>query len=253
MPGFSEEHRIAASNLIGAIESQRDLMIDVATGGARIQEVNDTYKQRRDAIRRRLQELGIHDDPNPFQDLWEWYHRWSNGDLPTYRDRRAFLRELYSPLMRQLSDIESGADELHEPTGWARVDRVVEKMLAQLARARAEEDYQTVGLLGREVIISLSQAVFDPTRHRSTDGVDPSDTDAGRMLDGYIAAEMAGSSNEQIRRHAKASLALALALQHRRTASFRMAALCCEATRSVVNIIAVMSGLRDPATDSRDA
>ncbi len=227
-------------------------MISVATGGPRIDSVNEAYCDRRDLIKRRLQEIGLDDDPNPFQDLWEWYGRWSSGDLPSYRDRRSFLRDLYASLITQLTAIEAGATELRDPTGWARIDRVVEKMRAQLARARVEEDFQTVGLLGREAIISLSQAVFDPARHRPADNVRLSDSDAGRMLDGYIGVELAGSSNEEIRRHGRAALQLALALQHRRTADFRMAALCCEATLSIVNIIAVMSGLRDPKPDGRD-
>ena len=53
-------------------------------------------------------------------------------------------------------------------------------------------------------------------------------------------------SNAIARRHAKASLDLANELQHQRTAAFRKAALCAEATASVVNIIAILSGVRDP-------
>jgi hypothetical protein len=41
---------------------------------------------------------------------------------------------------------------------------------------------------------------------------------------------------------------LAVNLQHRRTATFRDAALCAEATRSVINVIALISGQRDPDT-----
>ena len=199
----------------------------------------------RDLIRLRLGELGL-EDPNPFQDLWEWYGRWSNGDLPSYRLRRSFLRELFAPLLEQLAHIEAGRPvaALREPTGWPRVDRQVEKMRAQLARAEHEEDFQAVGLLGREAIISLAQMVFDPAKHRMADSVVPSDTDAGRMLEGYLAAELGGGADEETRRHAKASLGLALALQHKRTADFRMAALSCEATGSVISIVAIISGKR---------
>lgn len=45
--------------------------------------------------------------------------------------------------------------------------------------------------------------------------------------------------------HAKATLDLAVHLQHRRTATYRDAALCVEATISVVNLIAIIAGLRD--------
>lgn len=51
-------------------------------------------------------------------------------------------------------------------------------------------------------------------------------------------------ANEEARAHARAALRLALALQHKRTADFRIAALCAEATASVVNILAVLAGRR---------
>jgi hypothetical protein len=87
--------------------------------------------------------------------------------------------------------------------------------------------------------------VYDPQRHPSEDGVAPSETDAKRMLDSYIAVELRGGANEEVRRHAKAALSLANELQHRRTADYRQAALCAEATTSVVNIVAIISGRRD--------
>ena len=78
------------------------------------------------------------------------------------------------------------------------------------------------------------------------DGVNPSETDAKRMLENYIAAELTGGSNEELRRYSKNAYTLAVVLQHKRNASFREAALCVEATRSIINIIAVISGQRDP-------
>jgi hypothetical protein len=65
-----------------------------------------------------------------------------------------------------------------------------------------------------------------------------------RLLDSIFAAELRGSANEEARAHAKAAVKLALALQHKRTADFRMAALCAEATSSVINLLAVLSGRR---------
>ena len=76
--------------------------------------------------------------------------------------------------------------------------------------------------------------------------MEPSATDAKRMLDAYIAVELAGGANEASRRHAKSALDLANALQHQRTASFREAAMCVEATTAVVNVIAIVAGRRDP-------
>jgi hypothetical protein len=65
------------------------------------------------------------------------------------------------------------------------------------------------------------------------------------MIEAYINKELAGSTNEASRRHAKAALDLANDLQHKRTAHFRQAALCAEATNSVMNLIAIISGRRD--------
>jgi hypothetical protein len=64
------------------------------------------------------------------------------------------------------------------------------------------------------------------------------------MLEAVVATELSGAANEEARAHAKAALRLAIALQHKRTVDFRMAALCAEATSSVVNLLAVLAGRR---------
>lgn len=228
------------------IEAQRNLMISVSTGGPRIQQVNEEYAQRRERIKLSLQTLNI-EDPNPFTDLWDWYGKWSSGDLPSYQSRRQFIRDLYAPLVERLAQrptVISGP--LREPTGWVRVDRSIEKIRKQLELARNEEDFQAIGLLCRETLISLAQAVYDAARHQSVDRVSPSPTDAKRMLDAYIDSELKDGVNDETRRHAKASLDLANNLQHKRTANFRSTAMCAEATTSVVNLIAIVSGRRDP-------
>ena len=74
----------------------------------------------------------------------------------------------------------------------------------------------------------------------------PSETDAGRMIEAFFATAAAGGSSENIRRHARASLQLAVELLHKRTAHFRTGALCLEVTVSVVNILTILSGRRDP-------
>lgn len=132
-----------------------------------------------------------------------------------------------------------------EPTGWTKVDRQMEEVRQHLRKATTEEQYQAVGLLSREVLITLAQTVYNPEIHFAADGIKPSETDAARMLESYLAKELEGKINEETRSHAKAALKLAVALQHKRTADFRMAALCAEATASVVNIIAILSGRRD--------
>jgi len=226
------------------IEAQKDLMIAVATGGPRIQEKNDEYRERRRLIAEKLTEFGK-GDPNTFEDLWAWHGRWSSGDLPNYKSRREYVRELYRPLLTSLRKIEeqnNPTEPSREPTGWVKVDRIVDKIINILESATTEEEYQTIGLLCRECLISLAQAVYDPERHKSANGVKPSGTDAYRMLDAYFSAEFSGSANEVLRGHAKAALKLANEIQHKSSAEYKAAALCSEATRTVVNIVAITSG-----------
>jgi len=246
-PGSPTDYLISGDELLREIEAQRNLMIVVATGGPRINTVNDEYQQRRDWIRAALKERGL-SDPNPYSDLWAWYGKWSSGDLPTYKSRRQYISELYEHLIERIRQgtISSGAGIFEEPTGWARVDRGLGEIRRRLEEASTEEQFQTVGLLCRETLISLAQTVYEPSLHKPVDGVTPSETDAKRMIEAYLARELGGRTNEVARRHARAALALANDLQHERTANFRQAALCAEATASVVNLIAIISGRRDP-------
>jgi len=157
---------------------------------------------------------------------------------------------LYDSLIQQIEKLNttSGIQVFTEPTGWQKVDRSIFGLRQRLETADVEEEFQTVGLLCRETLISLAQIAFDSEKHPTTDGTTPSTTDAKRMLDAFIAAELPGGANEEVRRHAKAALDLANALTHQRTATYRNAALCAEATVSVVNIVAIISGQRSQRT-----
>ncbi len=232
--------------LIDEIESQRSLMMAVATGGPKIQAVNQAYIERRDRIAGELRRLGL-DDPNPHGDLWAWYGRWTAGDMPSWSSRRVYVSNMYQRLLDSIKagSRTSGALIFEEPTGWDRVDRGIYEIRRQFEQASTEEQFQAVGLLCREVLISVAQVVFDSSRHPSLDGVEPSPTDAKRMLEAFIAVELTGNPEEGLRRYARAALSLANDLQHHRTATYRQAALCAEATFSVVNLVAVISGRRD--------
>lgn len=228
--------------LINGLEYIRNTMIAVATGGPRINDRNDEYQRVYANVCAALAKRG-YNNALPYGSLWDWYGRWSSGDLPTYQSRRTFVSELVIPLINR---IRTGSVEELQPTGWQRVDRVVGEIRDRLAAATNEEQFQAVGLLCREVLISLAQAVYLSERHPSLGDTQPSTTDAKGMLEAYIAAELLGGANEEVRKHARSALDLANALQHRRTASFRDAAMCVEATTTVVNLVAIVAGRRDP-------
>jgi hypothetical protein len=229
---------VGVAALVAELIIHREMMIDVATGGQRIQEVNDYYRAREARVRDQLPADIKYE--NPHEDLWAWYRHWSN-DLPQYKDRRIYARQIFGPAIETLAKRTTVPLPERAATGWERVDRALSKARAQLGLASAEEDFQGIGLLCREVIISLAQAVFDPELHKTTDGIEASNTDANRMIEAYIAHEFPGASFKEVRAHARASLGLALNLQHRRTATRQLAALCLEGTASTVAVISIIA------------
>lgn len=250
-PELSEEiqgkaYKITHEELIKLLETQKSKMVSVSTGGDRIQNVNDEYQSRFREISEGLKERGL-ENPNPFNDLWGWYGKWSDGSLSTYQSRRNFLGEMFNGLLETIKGMRSASVNpvFEEPTGWHRVDRSMGEIRLQLARASTAEQFQGIGLLARETLMSLAQAVYDKDLHPTLDGVEASRKDTKRMLEAYIAVELKGKPDEDIRRHARASLDLANKLTHSRTADFRLAALCAEATNAVVNILSIISGRRD--------
>lgn len=229
------------AELLATLDRMRSTMISVATGGPRIGMVNHEFQEDYRAVADALAEREI-ENPLPYGDLWQWYGKWS-ADLDGYASRRTYVADLFTPLIARVHSVRVSAAE---PTGWARVDRTMLDARERLPRAKNEEQFQAIGLLCREALITLAQEVFDPAKHPTELGFRVSETDFKRMIEAYIAVEMRGSAAEELRRHARTALDLTLRLQHQRTAGFRDAAICIEATSAIINIIAIASGRRDP-------
>ena len=128
-----------------------------------------------------------------------------------------------------------------EPTLWEKVDRQVTAMRGQLARAASEEEYQAVGHLGREVMISLAQAVIDPAEAIGEDGKPPSSTDAARLLDAYIGKTLSGGGNEALRRAVRGVVKATSAVLHDRRATPKDAALVGELVSSSVHLMHILA------------
>jgi hypothetical protein len=230
---------VGVVELLAELIIHREMMISVATGCASIQDVNDYYIAREVRLRESLPDDIKYE--NPHDDLWAWYHHWKDRFV-TWAERRQYVRQLFAPAVQAIAKRSALLPKPErEATGWERVDRALSKANAQLRLACVEEDFQSIGLLCREVIISLAQAVFDPAIHETLDGVPASKTDANRMLEAYVAHVFPGDSYKEVRAHHRASLALALNLQHRRTASRQLAALCVEATASTVAVVSIIA------------
>ena len=128
-----------------------------------------------------------------------------------------------------------------EPTLWEKVDRQVTGMREQLTRAASEEEYQAVGHLGREVMISLAQAVIDPAEAIGEDGKPPSATDAARLLDAYIGKTLSGGGNEALRRAVRGVVKATSAVLHDRRATPQDAALVAELVSASVHLMHILA------------
>lgn len=232
-------------SLLPELLLQKEVMISIATGGSHIQDVNDYYKARQVKIEKLTAECDLV-YLNKFSDLWDWY-RYYKDNLPSYQERRTYIRTLFEPIIIAVAEkTDKFLVQPREITGWERVDRAYLKARQQLDIAMNEEDYQAVGLLCREALISLGQEVFDASKHESLDGVTPSKTDAKRMLEAFLHFSFSGSSFKEVRAHARASIDLTLNLQHRRTATQQLAELCLEATGSTIAVFKILAAPEEP-------
>lgn len=82
------------------------------------------------------------------------------------------------------------ASAFDDPTGWAKFDRQFQEARSRLSSAQNKEQFQAVGLLCREALVTVVREAFDPSRHSTADGVVPSSMDAVRMPEAFIAAEL---------------------------------------------------------------
>ena len=224
----------------------RAMMIDVSEGRQRIQEVDDYHGARQACVVEGRAAAGI-PYANPHAGLWDWYHFWrEQGWERNWAARREYVRKIFAgPVAAAVGRVYKPSPVLErEPTGWERVDRSLAKARLQLNTAAVEEEWQAIGLVCREVLISLGQSVYDADLHGSEDdgGTKIGPSDARRQLWQWLYYEMPGSDNKEIRAHIKSSIDLALSLQHKRTATRQMAALCLEATSSAVAVVAIIAG-----------
>lgn len=123
---------------------------------------------------------------------------------------------------------------------WPKVDRQLTKAYQMLSSAQTEEDFQGIGLICREILITVAQLVYDEKIHSSNEGVTPSKTDAKRMFDAYLNKELPGRSNESYRKLAKSTVQVADSTQHKRTSDYLHAKLCLEGVVSVIEIMKVL-------------
>lgn len=223
------------------IDTLKSIMVSVATGGERIQNVDDRYKKLHISIKSECDKLGIPYN-NKYESLWDWYGKW-RSDFPSYQERRMFLTELFATTFTYLDgNADKGAEVLVQLDDWGRIKRTVNKIRFDSNSAQNEEDFQAVGLLCRDVIISLAQAVYNPFIHGDKDeeGTLIGPSDAVRMIGNYFIIQLKGKSNKELRDYAKATNAIANQLTHKRTATRKDMQLTMSSTIALINFIGIL-------------
>jgi len=223
------------------IDTIKNIMVSVATGGDRIQTVDERYQALNNNVKSMCDKLNITYN-NTFDSLWDWFGKWK-ADFPTYQERREYIRELFYPTFASIDAYKANNVEvLIQLDDWTRIKRTVAKIKSDSASAQNEEDFQTIGLLCRDVLISLAQAVYVPNMHGDKDeeGKPIGNADAVRMIGNYFNVKLKGKQTKELRDYAKASNAIANQLTHKRTATRTDMLLTMSSTIALINFIGIL-------------
>lgn len=163
------------------------------------------------------------------------------SELPIFEDNKE-VAKLKSNLFKRYSRFSTISlyMEEYQPTGWERVDRSIDEMGIRLEVAETEEQFQAIGMIGRETLITIAQQVFDADKHSAIDGIEVSKTDAKRMLEAFLKYELRDISQKAIK-FAKASIDLGNQLTHDRGATKKEAAMCLISVKSIAALIKTIS------------
>ncbi len=159
------------------------------------------------------------------------------SDLPFFKENKE-VAKLKSNLFKRYSKFATSSlyIEEYQPTGWERVDRSIDEMKSRLEVAETEEQFQAIGMIGRETFITIAQQVFNADKHPIVDDVDVSITDAKRMLEAFLNYELKDASKKAIK-YAKASVDFGNQLTHDRKATKREAMMLLNSIKSIAALI----------------
>lgn len=207
----------AAERLVDQVAG---VMVAVATGGPRINDVKADYAADYRALTAVLRRLEI-DNPNPFHDLWQWYGKWNDDStLASWASRRTFVASMYSPVRAALDNMASSQRDVASgtadgPTGWSEVDAKLSLLRRRIRGAEGEDDFKAIGLLCVALLEALGRAVFDASQHLPVGKEMPHLNDAKQRVGYFLGSMGDGSRFEEVRTLLNATWRQAQATKHR--------------------------------------
>jgi len=123
---------------------------------------------------------------------------------------------------------------------WEKVNRHIQEMRFILRTAVAEGDYHNIVLISLDTFDSLAEAAFDPDQNPTINGKSLSEMDAATKIKSLLEKELKGETNKETLGYTKAALKLAVSLQKTSNFDHRTAAICVEATASLVKLVSIL-------------
>lgn len=217
--------------------------------------VRRRYVRQIRAMLHAARKFGLEAAEMEFRSRYDHKHRRPGSPLPVFtqvlKGKISFLAMIrgrsdavVDRFLQQYSEIDPNFEYVapRQGGGWPDLKRRLQVIQQHLARAKETEEFQSVGLLCREALISLAKAVSDPSKHLTLDGTKVSPTDVKRILDAFIAAKLDGPTNAAVRSDARATVTLANEMVHKTSATRKQAQLCSEATQAVIRKVAIIAG-----------
>ena len=226
----------------------KQLLIDVATNSITLKGTtyNSEYISIYDELTDYFKRLNF-TFTGLFRNLWEWhqFYKVENNNLPSYQSRRNYIDSLFSEtetLLRNSPQNNISATVIIDD--WSEIGRRMIKIKKAVSTASDIEDFQSIGLQCREVIISIAKTVYDANTHGeySDDGIIIGESDAVRQLANYFKFNLKGKENEELRSYAKATNKISNVLTHRRTSTKKEMLLCVNATVALINFVGILEG-----------
>ncbi|WP_115460904.1 hypothetical protein [Winogradskyella aurantiaca] len=134
-------------------------------------------------------------------------------------------------------------------TQWDEINELQKKLVDSLKKSVDSVDYQNIGNTSRTIMDKLAREVFIKEKHVPNDPkIEVYDGKFKNQLNTYVATELKGKSNKELRKVAESSINLVSdsvdvmnKTTHKLDADKRFAELCVISTINVINVVKIVS------------
>lgn len=229
------------NDFIKDVELLRNILIDTATGGKRIENINDNYITIYNKVDEVICKLDL-ENPNPFKTLWESYNYWS-ANLDSYAKRRVYFSNLYEELLKiiKTTNTDDVVNIQLEYTNWDIINRTIADIKKQYSEAKTNAQFNGIGAMCRSVYNCLADVIYKKEYHTDSNTDFPNDNQYKNKLLEFVQFKLDSQTNKDFRNHCKSTIDLADELTHKKTATKQQAALTINAVISILNIVSILN------------